>query len=167
VEVRDADGNVRPPGEIGSIWLRAKGAPRRYWNDPEETAATWRDGWVASGDLGYVDQDGDVFLAGRAKEMIIRGGYNIAPNEIEDALLRNPSVADAAVIGIPHDVLGQDVAAAIVPRDAATFDEAAVLADLRSRLAYYKVPRRVVILAELPRNAMGKVVKDQVRRHFG
>jgi long-chain acyl-CoA synthetase len=161
VEVRGPGGPL-PSGAIGELWFKSLGQPRRYWNDPEGSAATWRDGWVASGDLGYVDGDGDIFITGRAKEMIIRGGYNIGPTEIEDLLYAYPGVREAAVIAIPHDVLGQDVAAAIVPKAPGAVDAGALRAWLGERLADYKVPRRVLLVDALPRNAMGKVLKHEL-----
>ncbi len=162
VEIRDEAGRVLPDGEAGEIWSRAE-RQRRYWNDPEATAATWQDGWLNTGDVGYFDADGDLILTGRSKDLIIRGGYNIAPIEIEDALHAHPAIAEAAVAGVPHEVLGEDVAAAVVLRREAT----ATAEELRSwcveRLADNKVPRTIVFVDTLPYNQNAKVVKSELR----
>jgi acyl-CoA synthetase (AMP-forming)/AMP-acid ligase II len=158
VEIRDADGRALADGESGEIWTLAE-RPRRYWNDPDATAATWQDGWLKTGDLGYIDGDGDLIISGRSKELIIRGGYNIAPIEIEDVLHAHPAVAEAAVAGVAHDVLGEDVAAAIAfrPGRSATVDE--LQEWCRARLADNKVPRVWAFVDALPRNQNAKVVK--------
>ncbi|HKE72253.1 MAG TPA: AMP-binding protein [Acidimicrobiales bacterium] len=158
IEIRDERGVALAPGEVGEVWSRTA-RPRRYWNDPEATAATWRDGWLQTGDVGYVDHDGDLILVGRSKELIIRGGYNIAPIEVEDVLHAHPAVLDAAVVGVPHPVLGEDVAAAVVLRAGGGTDEAALRAWCAERLADNKVPRVVAVLDHLPYNQNAKVVK--------
>jgi long-chain acyl-CoA synthetase len=158
VQIRDASGTALPQGRPGEIWTRIR-RQRRYWNDPEATRAAWQDGWLRTGDLGYVDGDGDLILTGRAKELIIRGGYNISPAEVEEALHDHPDVLEAAVVGIPHDVLGEDVAAAVVVRGDSTVDVGALQEWCRGRLADNKVPRDIVILDALPYNQNGKVVK--------
>lgn len=160
-EIRGDHGNVLPDGEVGEIWTRVK-FPRRYWDDPEATAATWHGDWLKTGDRGYVDGDGDLILVGRSKELIIRGGYNIAPAEIEDVLHAHPDVHDAAVVGIPHEVLGEDVAAAVVGRAGVVVDEGALVAWCRERLADNKVPRVVAVLDELPYNQNSKVLKREL-----
>jgi long-chain acyl-CoA synthetase len=160
-EIRDDDGGTLDDGEVGEIWTRLK-FPRRYWDDPEATAATWHGNWLKTGDRGYIDGDGDLILVGRSKELIIRGGYNIAPIEIEDVLHAHPDVLDAAVVGIPHDVLGEDVAAAVVGRRGARLDEHAIIAWCRERLADNKVPRVVVVLDALPYNQNSKVLKREL-----
>jgi len=161
IEIRDADGKPLPQGETGEIWTRAE-RPRRYWNDPEASAATWQDGWLASGDLGFIDAEGDLIISGRSKELIIRGGYNIAPIEIENALHGHPAVAEAAVMGVSHEVLGEDVAAALAFRPGMH----ASLAELREwcavRLADNKVPRVWLVKDALPRNQNAKVVKGEL-----
>ena len=158
VQIRDASGGVLPPGGTGEIWTRNR-KPRRYWNDPDATRAAWQDGWLRTGDLGYIDTDGDLILTGRAKELIIRGGYNISPAEIEDVLHDHPDVLEAAVVGVPHDVLGEDVAAAVVVRAGSTLDVRGLQDWCRARLADHKVPRDIVLLDALPYNQNGKVVK--------
>jgi len=158
VQIRDASGEVVPAGRTGEIWTRIRGK-RRYWNDAEATRSTWQDGWLRTGGLGYIDADGDLILTGRAKELIIRGGYNISAAEIEDVLHDHPDVLEAAVVGIPHAVLGEDVAAAVVVRDGSDLDAGTLQGWCRERLADNKVPRDIAILTALPYNQNGKVIK--------
>jgi len=134
---------------------------RSYWNDPEASARTWRDGWVHTGDLGYFDQDGYLYLVDRKKDMINRGGYNVYSIEVESALYEHPDVVEAAVVGVPHDVLGQDVCAVVrVRAGAAPLELDDVRAFLADRLADYKLPRRLVVReTALPRSGMHKVDK--------
>jgi long-chain acyl-CoA synthetase len=162
VQIRDGRGQVLPPGEEGEIWTRVR-HPRRYWNDPEATATAWRDGWLNTGDVGFVDAEGDVILSGRSKEIIIRGGYNIAPVEVEDVLQAHPDVVEAAVVGVPHEVLGEDVAAAVTVRAGSTTTGQDLRDWCRARLADNKVPRVVVLLDELPHNQNAKVVKRELQ----
>ncbi len=123
-------------------------------------ARTWVDGWLHSGDLGYVDEDGHLWIVGRKKEMIIRGGHNVVPAEVEAALYEHPAVAEAAVAGVAHPVLGEDVAAWVVlRRDASAGDLRSFLLE---RLADYKVPRRITVVDALPRNESGKVRKTDL-----
>ncbi|MEU7813888.1 AMP-binding protein [Pseudonocardia sp. NPDC049154] len=161
VQIRDESGVVVPDGTPGEVWTKAL-SRRRYWNDPDTSASTWQDGWLRTGDLGLIDADGDVILTGRAKELIIRGGYNISPAEVEDVLHAHPAVREAAVIGVPHEVLGEDVAAAVVLRPAATADPAELVEWCRARLASNKVPRTVVVLDDMPYNQNAKVLKREL-----
>jgi len=138
--------------------------PRRYWNDAEATAASFKGGWTKTGDLGLVDEDGDLILAGRSKELIIRGGYNITPLEIETVLHQHPAVQQAAVVGIPHDILGEDVAAAVSLRPGVSASADAIIAFCREHLADNKVPRTLLILPELPLNPNGKILKKDLAR---
>ena len=159
---RDEDGNViTAPGVVGEIYGYQK-HPRRYWNDPEATAASFKGGWTRTGDLGYVDEDGDLIMAGRSKELIIRGGYNITPMEIETALHLHPAVQQAAVVGVPHEVLGEDIAAAVSLRPGMTATPEDIIAFCRAQLADNKVPRTLLILDELPLNPNGKIVKKEL-----
>ncbi|MDE2570774.1 MAG: acyl--CoA ligase [Sphingomonadales bacterium] len=163
MQLRDEDGNViDQPGVVGEIYGFQR-HPRRYWNDPEATAASFKGGWTKTGDLGYVDEDGDLILAGRSKELIIRGGYNITPLEIETVLHLHPAVQQAAVVGVDHDVLGEDIAAAVTlrPGQTATADE--IIAFCRTHLADNKVPRTLVILDEMPLNPNGKILKKDLK----
>jgi acyl-CoA synthetase (AMP-forming)/AMP-acid ligase II len=162
VEVRGDDGVPLPAGDPGEIWIKTSVPARRYWRDPEATAATWPGGWLRTGDIGFLDDDGDLMITGRAKEIVIRGGYNIAPVEIENLMLEHPAVGEAAVKGVPHEVLGEDLIGFVAARPGATVDVDELQTFLRDRLSANKVPRRIVVLDHLPRNAMGKVVKAEL-----
>ncbi len=164
VEIRivDADGTAVGPGVEGEVTVSGGGPRRRYFKEEEATAETWREGWLHSGDLGRLDEDGFLWITGRSKDLIIRGGHNIAPGEVENALFAHPDVVEAVVAGIPHDVLGEDVGAWVVLRDGSETTDGELRAFLQGRLADYKVPRRLAIVAELPRNASGKVAKHQL-----
>jgi acyl-CoA synthetase (AMP-forming)/AMP-acid ligase II len=161
VGVVDDDGARLPTGEVGEIVLKVPTGERRYWGDEEATASTWRDGWVYTGDLGRVDEDGYLYVVDRKKDMILRGGYNIYCVEVEDGLHEHPDVVEAAAVGVPHKVLGQDVCAVVRLRPGATaLTVERARAFLADRLADYKLPRRVEVRTEpLPRTAMGKIDK--------
>jgi acyl-CoA synthetase (AMP-forming)/AMP-acid ligase II len=158
-----------PPGVVGEVQTRLPGRQREYFRDPDATAATWTaDGWLRTGDLGYLDEDGFLYLVGRKKELIIRGGHNVYPTDVEAVLAEHPAVREAAVVGVPHEVLGEDIAAFVVTDPAAgPLDEEAVIDWCRGRLADYKCPRHVRFLAELPRNATGKVMKHRLTLDTG
>lgn len=169
VSVRIADDEDRslPAGDIGSIQVKGPNVFAGYWRMPEKTREEFTaDGWFRTGDLGSFDADGYLAIVGRAKDLIISGGYNVYPKEIELAIDELPGVAESAVFGVPHADYGEAVAAAVVPKPGATIEPAAVVGALKSRLANYKVPKRVVVVAELPRNAMGKVQKALLRERF-
>ncbi|MEY2470930.1 MAG: hypothetical protein QOK28_259 [Actinomycetota bacterium] len=155
-------GDELPARAIGELVVRNPGREREYFNDAEATAATWRDGWLHSGDLAFLDEDGFLYIVGRAKDVIIRGGNNIHATDVEAVLYEHPAVQEAAVASIPHDVLGEDVAAWIVLVDGAAATGDDIKAFCAERLADYKVPRRITFVDELPRNATGKVVKKDL-----
>ena len=161
------DGETASPDEVGEIWMWAE-SRRRYFNNEEATKETWTgDGWLKTGDLGYVDTDGYLYLAGRKKDMIIRGGFNIYPIEIESVLHDHPDVKEVAVVGIPHGVLGEDIKAFVVPGGENMLDEAKIKEFCAEKLADYKIPRQVELIKELPRNALGKVLKRVLREDTG
>ena len=160
IKVVDADGAEVAPGVVGQVAIGGTRRPRAYLDDRAETDGTWVGGWLMSGDLGHLDDDGHLWIDGRQKEMIIRGGHNVVPGEIEAALFEHPAVQEAAVAGIPHAVLGEDVAAWVVLRGEPDLDE--LRRFLLERLADYKVPRRITVLDALPRNEAGKVVKTRL-----
>jgi acyl-CoA synthetase (AMP-forming)/AMP-acid ligase II len=164
VRILDDDGAEVPTGEIGEAVLRMEGRQREYYRNDEATAGTWKDGWLYSGDLARLDDDGYLYIVGRKKDVIIRGGNNVHAVDIEAVLLDHPDVVEAGVFGIPHDVLGEDVAAVVVlgPRAEVTAEE--LRAHCAKSLADYKVPRRIDFADELPRNATGKILKDRLRQ---
>jgi len=158
----DDSGDQLPAGQVGELLVSQPGRHREYFNDPEATAETWRDGWLHTGDLAYLDEDGFLYIVGRKKEMIIRGGNNIYTADIEAVIYEHADVQEAAVAGIPHTVLGEDVAAWVVTVPGSKLDAEQLRAFLGERLADYKVPRTIVFVDELPRNATGKVVKHEL-----
>ncbi len=164
VEVRIVDdaGRAVPTGEVGEVLTRNPAGHREYYKDAEATARQWEGGWLHTGDLGSLDADGYLYIVGRKKEMIVRGGMNVYADDVEAALQAHPAVIEAAVAGVPHDVLGEDVAAWVVlePGSDTTVDDLVEFAG--DRLADYKVPRQVRVVAQLPRNAGGKVVKAEL-----
>jgi long-chain acyl-CoA synthetase len=164
VEVRDPELNAVPAGELGEIWMKGPNVIRGYWNKPEATAETIVDGWLRTGDLGRMDDEGFVYIEDRAKDMILRGGENVYSAEVEAAIYEYPAVYEAAVFGLPHDRLGEEVAVAIVPRAGETVDPAELQAFLREHIAPFKVPTKVFLFDEaLPRNPAGKILKRQLR----
>jgi long-chain acyl-CoA synthetase len=159
-EIRIANADERG---VGEVQLRGPSVIPGYWSDPEATAAALdRDGWLSTGDLGYLDEDGDLFLVDRKKEMIIRGGYNVYPREVEEVLYEHPAVLEAAVVGVPHESLGEEVAAIVVPRPGAEVDGEELKAWTKERVAAYKYPRHVVLVAELPKSPTGKILKRSI-----
>jgi acyl-CoA synthetase (AMP-forming)/AMP-acid ligase II len=163
VRIVDEGGRDLPPGEVGEALLRLPGRHREYYRDPEATASTWNDGWLRTGDLACLDGDGYLYIVGRKKDVIIRGGNNVHAADIEAVLCEHPGVLEAAVVGIPHEVLGEDLAAVVVlaPGTPTTADQ--LREHCATRMADYKVPRSIEITDELPKNATGKVLKAQLR----
>jgi long-chain acyl-CoA synthetase len=167
IEVRDPLGTALPTGELGEIWFKGPNLIRGYWNRPEETADTIVDGWLRTGDIGRLDDQGFVYIEDRAKDMIIRGGENVYSAEVEAAFYEHPAVHEAAVFGVPHERLGEEVAAVVVPLAGipVTVDE--LRAHVAERLAAFKVPARIAIWSDpLPRNPAGKVLKRDLRDRF-
>jgi acyl-CoA synthetase (AMP-forming)/AMP-acid ligase II len=164
VKVVDEDGNSMPLGEVGELWIRGPNVVTGYWNKPEATALSITDGWLHSGDLAKLDDEGFVYIVDRAKDMLIRGGENIYCAEVEAALFEHPDVYDAAVIGIPHQILGEEVGAVIRLKPGATTTEDEIRHHVAERLAAFKVPVKVWFVDdELPRNPAGKVLKRELR----
>jgi len=167
VRIADEGGNEVAPGVEGEILVRNPGRPREYYRDPEATAATWAPGgWVHTGDLGHFDDDGYLYVVGRRKEVIIRGGHNVHAADVESVLYEHSKVLEVAVAGVPHEVLGEDVAAFIVPKPGSDLTADELSEFCAERLADYKRPRQFHFLEELPRNATGKVLKRELLRHF-
>jgi malonyl-CoA/methylmalonyl-CoA synthetase len=156
-------GAALTPGEVGMIEVKGPNVFQGYWRMPEKTASEFKaDGFFITGDLGKVDQDGYVHIVGRGKDLIITGGFNVYPKEIETEIDALPGIIESAVIGVPHADFGEGVTAVVVAGAGAP-DEAAILAHLEGRLARFKLPKRVLFAEELPRNAMGKVQKNLLR----
>ena len=166
LEVRfvDEGGSDVDSGEVGEVLLRMAGREREYYRNPEATAATWQGGWLHTGDLGRLDGDGYLYIVGRKKDVIIRGGNNIHAVDVEAVLHDHPAVVEAAVVGIPHPVLGEDVAAVVVVAPGTTVAVEELREHCAERLADYKVPRRIELADALPRNATGKVLKQELVR---
>jgi malonyl-CoA/methylmalonyl-CoA synthetase len=169
VRVTDAEsGERRRPGEIGVLEVTGPNVFAGYWRRPEQTAQELGpDGWFVTGDLATIDSDGYVRIVGRAKDLIITGGLNVYPKEVEEVIDALPGIVESAVFGVPHDDFGEAVVAAVVAEPGAAVTEADVLAGLDGRLARYKQPKRVFIVGELPRNTMAKVQKNVLRDAHG
>ena len=171
VEIRVAKpdtGEVLPQGEIGVVEVRGPNVFKGYWRMPEKTAQEFRtDGFFVTGDIGRIDGRGYLSIVGRSKDLIITGGFNVYPKEIELAIDAIDGVAEAAVIGVPHPDFGEGVMAAVVPQFGADLTEAQILDQIRDHLAKFKQPKRIVIVPELPRNTMGKVQKNVLRQQYG
>ncbi len=165
IEVCDpADGAVLPAGEVGEVFVKGPTVTTGYWNRPEATAAALRDGWFRTGDLGVLDDDGDLRIVDRLKDLIIRGGYNVYPGEVEEVLYAHPEIVEAAVVGVPDEHYGEEVAALVVRTPGSELEAAGVDAWCRERLSAYKVPRIVAFTAELPKGATGKILKRAIDR---
>ncbi|MFI7633734.1 long-chain fatty acid--CoA ligase [Nonomuraea sp. NPDC049400] len=157
MKIVDEDGRETPRGEIGEIVVRGPNVMKGYWNDPAATAEAVRDGWFHTGDLGRVDEDGYFYLVDRRRDVIIRGGYTVYPREVEEVLYEHPAVRQAAVFGVPHPGLGEEIEAVVAVRAAVT---CADLRDfVRERVAAYKYPRRISFVDELPMSPTGKILK--------
>ncbi len=164
VEIRDDKRRALAPGQTGDIWMSGPMLIRGYWNKPDATAATIVDGWLLSGDIGRMDEDGFLYIEDRAKDMILRAGENVYGAEVEHAIYEHPAVHEAAVFGLPHERLGEEVAVAVYPKVGMSITAAELWKFLDGKIASFKVPSHVVVLAEpLPRNAAGKFLKRELR----
>jgi acyl-CoA synthetase (AMP-forming)/AMP-acid ligase II len=153
-------------GEVGEIVIRAPVVMKGYWNKPEATAETIRNGWLHTGDAAYQDEDGYIFIYDRVKDMIVTGGENVYPAEVENAIFGHPQVADVAVIGVPDEKWGEAVKAIVVAKAGETVDEASVIAWARERIAAYKAPKSVDVVAAIPRNPSGKILRRELRAPY-
>lgn len=163
LRVVDEDGRDVPVGEIGELCVKGPIAMDGYWRDPDATVSVMRDGWIATGDLGYCDKDGYYWIVDRKKDVIITGGFNVYSSEVEAVLAAHPAVAEAAVIGVPHADWGEAVHAVVTARDGEATNEDELIAYCRARLAPYKAPKSITVLNEpLPRNSSGKMLKQAV-----
>jgi malonyl-CoA/methylmalonyl-CoA synthetase len=164
LRIRDDKGAPLRSGEIGHIEVKGPSVFKGYWRLPEKTAEDFTtDLWFKTGDIGKIGSDGYVSIVGRSKDLIISGGYNVYPAEIEGCINEMAGVAESAVIGVPHADFGEAVVAVVVPKPDASLDGAAIAAELKSKIANFKVPKAVFVVEDLPRNAMGKVQKNLLR----
>ncbi len=166
IRIVDADDRPVPAGTIGEIVGRGPQLMRGYWNLPEASAEALRGGWMHTGDAGILDDEGYLYIQDRTKDMIVSGGENVYPREIEDVLFEHPSVADVAVIGVPDENWGESVKAVVVLREGETATAEEIMEFCRGRLAGYKRPRSVDFSAALPRNASGKILKKDLREKY-
>jgi long-chain acyl-CoA synthetase len=158
----DDDGNEVGPGERGEVVMRGPFVMKGYWNKPDATEEVMKGGWFHTGDIGEVDDDGYYFIVDRKKELVIRGGYNVYPREIEEVLYSHPAVREAAVLGIPHDDLGEEVAAAVALKEGSEATPEEIRDYVKERVAAYKYPRVVWLAADLPKTSTGKILKREI-----
>jgi len=163
MKVVDDAGNEVAQGEIGEIVIRGHNVMKGYWDRPEDTAEAMKGGWFHSGDMARVDDDGYFFIVDRKKELIIRGGYNVYPREVEEVLYEHPAVQEAAVVGVPDEALGEEVGAAVALREGERLDADEIQAYVKERVAGYKYPRRVWFVDELPKGPTGKILKREIQ----
>jgi len=162
--VQDETGNILAPGEVGELCVRGGNVMMGYWNQPEETAKVFRQGWLLTGDLGYRDADGYFFITDRKKDMLLVNGNNVYPREIEEIIHQYPGVKEAAVIGRPDARRGEQPLAFVAANEGVTLNERDMIAFIREKMADYKVPRQIIFLPALPRNATGKILKTTLRQ---
>jgi acyl-CoA synthetase (AMP-forming)/AMP-acid ligase II len=167
IAIVDENGKRLPARQVGEVAIRSPSIMQGYWNLPEATSKTiGEDGWLRSGDAGYLDEDGYLYIYDRVKDMIISGGENIYPAEVENAIFGHPDVADVAVIGVPSERWGEEVKAMVVTKPGAPQDAGSIMNWARERIAGYKVPKSVTFIEALPRNASGKVLRRELRKPF-
>jgi long-chain acyl-CoA synthetase len=162
MKVFDEDDNEVAQGEVGEIVIRGHNIMKGYWQRPDATAEAMRGGWFHSGDMARVDEEGYFYIVDRKKDLIIRGGYNVYPREVEEVLYEHPRIREAAVIGVPHDQWGEEIGAAVVPHEGEQLDPEEVSAYVKERIAAYKYPRLVWFLDELPKGPTGKILKREI-----
>jgi long-chain acyl-CoA synthetase len=167
LKVVDPEGKTLGPNQVGELWAKGPQVVKGYWNKPEATAQTFSDGWVKTGDLARIDEEGFCFIIDRAKDMLIRGGENIYCIEVENVLYDHPAVMDAALVGVPHRTLGEEPGAVVTLKPGAEATEEELRRFVAERLAAFKVPVKVVFWPEtLPRNANGKIMKTELKTVF-
>ena len=163
VKIFDEQDQEVPQGERGEIVIKGHNIMNGYWRKPEATAETIKNGWFHSGDIGYIDDEGFLFIVDRKKEMIIRGGFNVYPREIEEVIYMHPQVAEAAVVGVPDEKFGEEIHAVVAPKPGETIDAAELIAFVKERVAAYKYPRTVDVVKELPKGPTGKIMKREIK----
>ena len=166
MRVVDADGNEVQLGEVGELTVKSPGTTIGYWDNPEATAESLRDGWLYSGDLVTQDAEGYYWFAGRKKELIVRGASNISPQEVEAVLYQHPAVAEAGVIGIPDETWGEVVVAYVARQEGVSATEAELIEFAKEQIAAHKVPEKVVFLPSLPKSAVGKVQRRALKEQY-
>ena len=166
VGVMDDDHNCLPAGTAGEVCIRGRNVMKGYWGKPEATAEAVRDGWLHSGDIGHMDADGFLRITDRKKDLIIKGGENISPREIEEALYEHPAVSEVAVVAVPHKTYGDDIWAAVAFKPGAAASDEELRAHTAGFVTRFKIPSRFVVQAELPKNAVGKILKREVRERL-
>ncbi len=164
MKVVDDDGADVAQGEVGEIVIRGHNVMKGYWEREDATAETVRDGWLHTGDMGQIDEDGYFFIVDRKKDLIIRGGYNVYPREIEEILYEHPAVREAAVIGVPHDEYGEEIGAAVALKDGESVSESELRDFVKEQVAAYKYPRQVWFVDDLPKGPTGKILKREISR---
>jgi long-chain acyl-CoA synthetase len=167
IKVFDDNDNELPPGRTGELVVRGPCVMKGYWQRPEQTAEALRNGWMHSGDVGHMDEDGDFYITDRKKDIIIRGGENVSPKEVEHTMLELPQLADAGVIGVPDNVYGEEIAAFCVLQQGQNIGAEEIISYCKSKLPGYKVPKSVRFVDALPRNPLGKLLRAELRRTFG
>jgi long-chain acyl-CoA synthetase len=165
VEVRlvDSNGDPVPVGETGEITIRGPNIMKGYFNRPEETKETLKDGWLYSGDIGRFDQEGYLYVVDRIKDLIISGGLNVYPSEVEGVLYTHPAIDECAVVGMPHAEYGEAVTAFVIPNNDLKVTEAELIAHCKKYIASYKAPKSVVFVEDLPKSAAGKILRRKIR----
>jgi len=164
--IMDHNDNVLPPGKHGEICVQGPNVMKGYWKNEEATRTMHRGGWLHSGDVGYLDEDGYLYITGRVKDLIIKGGENIAPKEIEEAIYEHPAVAEAAVVGVPDVTYGENIWAVIATRPGQTVTEDEIKAHAAKYITKFKIPARVIFKSDLPKNEVGKIMKKELREEI-
>jgi long-chain acyl-CoA synthetase len=163
VRITADDGSAQPAGEIGEVCVRSPGVTQGYWNAPDATAEAIRDGWLYTGDVGYQDEDGYLYIVDRKKDLIIRGGFNVYPRDVEDALVEHPEIELAGVVGRPDPRYGEEVCAFVSLRSGSELDGQAIVAWAKERIGGYRYPREVRVVETVPLTAVGKIDRKSLR----
>jgi malonyl-CoA/methylmalonyl-CoA synthetase len=167
LRVQDDDGHAMPTGEIGGIQVKGPNVFKGYWRMPEKTREEFTaDGYFKTGDVGKIDEEGYITIVGRSKDLIISGGYNVYPAEIEGYINDMPGVAESALVGVPHPDFGEVGVAVVIAKPGAKPDPAQIVSSLKSKLANFKIPKQCFVVGVLPRNTMGKVQKNVLREQY-
>ena len=167
MKITDDNGDELPLGEVGEVTVRGPQVSKGYLNRPEETEKSFRNGWFHTGDVGSMDADGLMYLMDRKKDMIVSGGENIYTSEVEAALYQHAGIQECAVVGVPDEKYGEALFAVIVPAEGTTLTETDVIDHCRERIGGYKIPRQMDFVTEMPKSAMGKILKNELRSIYG